>query len=505
MNIWLINPFDELPGEGPEQRYACLARHLSDRGHAVTWITADFHHRKKEMRSAECGVRNEENEESGKPTGAPNAVSAGAKGALPISHLPYSISRMPYSLLLISAPPYTSNTSLRRLRSHRIWARNVRAHLLQQVKSGGMPPPDLILASTPPLEGAAAAVKLGQALHAKIVVDVMDRWPENWLTLLPSARPVQALGRLLLTPWTRLARRVFREPDALCAQSQAFADYAANRGQRLARRGGVERRSDVAPTSPTPRSSASSPPKRKLWSSLPALPHSKDASRPSPTPHVCHLGASPRMPYSVSRIPRACEPFPSPTSPDLSPLPSNLFQIVYLGAMGRFYDIETVLQAMAHAKRDGRLWQLTLAGTDPEGIWQRRVAELGLEDSVSLPGYLQKEALETTLTSSHVGLIPMNPSSGVAVPYKVGDYLSHGIPIISSLPGELETHLLQSGAGLQYRFGDPVDLFRVLSTVAEDAVFRTQAPAAAKSLFETHFNREITYPLWAQWLENIAP
>lgn len=171
--------------------------------------------------------------------------------------------------------------------------------------------------------------------------------------------------------------------------------------------------------------------------------------------------------------------------------------------MGRIYDIETLLQTLRIAADKGQNWHATLAGTDPEGRWQKRRDELGLEDRVHFTGFLQREALHALLSSAHVGLIPMNPASGVAVPYKAGEYLAAGLPIVSSLPGELQEMLQTSGAGRCYRFGDPEDLYRVLNAAADDTDFRAHAPAAAKNLFKTHFNREVTYPLWAEWLESL--
>lgn len=328
MQIWILNPFDELPGEGPEQRYACLARHLLARGHTVTWITADFHHRLKQRR-------------------------------LPPADLPPGL-----DVLLVRSPAYPRNTSPRRLRAHRVWARNARTLLLQQVRSGERPPPNLVLASTPPIEGAATALKLAEALGASSVVDVMDRWPDNWLLLLPSFPALQFLGRLLLSPWFRLTREVFRKADALCAQSRAFADFASQ--------------STTQNPQPTP--------------------------HPSPC-HICPLGAPPPA---------------HPPSPAPPPFPLH---ILYVGAMGAIYDIGTVLGAMKRAQREERDWRLTLVGTDPENTWRRRAKEMGLGDRVTFPGYVHGGDLESLLNTAHLGLVPLNPASGVAIPYKVGNYL----------------------------------------------------------------------------------
>jgi len=494
MNIWIFNPFDELPGEGPEGRFACISRHLSARGHWVTWVTADFHHRLKRKR-----------------------------------HAP---GPSPYEILLIPAPAYSKNTSMQRLHSHGVWARNVRAHLLQEVKSGALPSPDLILASTPPVEGAAAAIQLGKVLHAKVIIDVMDRWPENWLPLLPKLPGIRVLGRLLLTPWFRLSRKVFREADALSAQSQAFGEFALGkrsegRGQRFGQEGeGANgdgsatlrsRRGEGGQEVPAHPPQADTEIRAPLCDTpLPLGGELAETPTPHSKPHICHLGASaaPEAKKGSTRelcafdihslaVDKSAQLHGLTPFADLNPLTSDL-SILYLGAMGRFYDIGTVLRAMGIAKREGRSWRLTLAGTDPNGQWQSKAAKLGLADTVRFPGFVQAGELNELLQSAHMGLIPMDPASKVAIPYKAGDYLAHGLPVLSSLPGELETLLTESGAGLNYRFGDAEDLYAQLSRFADEPDALAKARAAARNLFRDHFDREITYPQWAEWIEAVA-
>ena len=52
LSIWIVNPFDDIPGEGlPPLRYWSLARVLAGRGHDVTWWTAAWSHRRKAPRA----------------------------------------------------------------------------------------------------------------------------------------------------------------------------------------------------------------------------------------------------------------------------------------------------------------------------------------------------------------------------------------------------------------------------------------------------------------------
>ena len=92
MRVWLVNPFDPLPGD-PEQegRYGTLARMLVDSGHEVTWWTSQFSHRFK------------------KPVDRQVIESTCSQLGLKVNFIP--------------APPYTKNVSLARLWNHFLLAR----------------------------------------------------------------------------------------------------------------------------------------------------------------------------------------------------------------------------------------------------------------------------------------------------------------------------------------------------------------------------------------------
>jgi hypothetical protein len=48
--VWLVNPFDPIPGEEEQlRRYAYLAASLREAGHRVVWWSSDFSHRFKRL------------------------------------------------------------------------------------------------------------------------------------------------------------------------------------------------------------------------------------------------------------------------------------------------------------------------------------------------------------------------------------------------------------------------------------------------------------------------
>lgn len=184
LSVWLVNPYDDIPGEGlPPLRYWSLARVLAARGHDVTWWTATWSHRRKAIRTAPVGIREDEG----------------------------------FALRLVAVRPYEKNVSFARLGSHRDFGRTFERLASESVSSGQLGRPDIILASLPPFEGPEAAARLARRLDATFVLDVMDVWPETFDRLLPGP----AFVRRLLTPF--FLRSMYRRRAELVAAADAVS------------------------------------------------------------------------------------------------------------------------------------------------------------------------------------------------------------------------------------------------------------------------------------------
>jgi len=184
--IWIVNPFDPLPGD-PEQegRYATLARLLTARGHRVTWWTSSFSHRfKRPVDQA--------------------AIQAACQSC-------------GIDPLFVPGPPYSRNVSLARLWNHAILARNFRAAAARCAER-----PDVIVASSPPPGLAWSATRLGRALGAKVVIDVQDLWPDAFTCLAPRVlRPALAPA---IWAMRRNIRRAAAGCDAIVGVADAYVE-----------------------------------------------------------------------------------------------------------------------------------------------------------------------------------------------------------------------------------------------------------------------------------------
>lgn len=123
-------------------------------------------------------------------------------------------------LKLVPVSPYRKNISLRRVWSHLRYARGIARQAEAHVAAHGKP--DVILFSVPPMEAGSVALKLGRKYGAKVLLDVMDAWPEALLRL-PMAAIAQGEGRRgqgsgkILSSWLRHLRT-----SASSVESQTF-------------------------------------------------------------------------------------------------------------------------------------------------------------------------------------------------------------------------------------------------------------------------------------------
>ena len=192
MIIWLVNPFDPLPGD-PEQegRYATLAGLLVAKGHDVTWWTSSFSHRFK------------------KPVDQQAVTTACEATGIDIRFL--------------SVPSYQQNVGMSRLWNHYLLANCFRKAVRTEPN-----PPNIILTSIPPPMLARQAAIFAKEYKAKVIVDVQDLWPETFYRTAPAL--LRPLFPLILTPWHKAACSVYTAADAIVGVADEYVNRAVKLG-----------------------------------------------------------------------------------------------------------------------------------------------------------------------------------------------------------------------------------------------------------------------------------
>ena len=348
-------------------------------------------------------------------------------------------------LRLLHGFGYQENISLRRIADHMQVAR----HFAQFAPSA--PQPDLILCSLPTLELAVAATRYGNRSGVPVVIDVRDLWPDIVLELAPAwARPMW--NGLLLPVW-RQARVACRTATAICASSPRFVDWGlrhANRARTVLDRDFPFGYATFAPEADKLTAA------NDFWRSQGVAPD------------------------------------------------GNGFIACFFGTMGDQFDLETVIEASRLLENRGIPIQVVLCGAGPRLELLKQQAR-GLA-SVRFPGWVGAAEIWVLMRRASVGLAPYLDNAGFAdnYPNKTIEYLSAGLPVVSSLRGYFRELLDQYGFGVSYTSGSPQELADALAAIFSNPVLRAGMSRRAHAVFQEHFEAGKVYGAMIDYLIEVT-
>ena len=139
-------------------------------------------------------------------------------------------------------------------------------------------------------------------------------------------------------------------------------------------------------------------------------------------------------------------------------------RLVCLGRLAGGKGLETLLVAFQRLRQSGHAAQLDLVGEGPLEGWLRdRVCELGLEDSVRLPGFIRPAS--DALRLARIGILP---SLHEGFPNTLIEYWAAGLAVVASdLPGVREA-MGETPAALVVPPGDSAALEQAMLALLED-------------------------------------
>ncbi len=403
MRVWLVTAAEPIPSDGVRpMRFMGLASALVARGHEVTiWTQTFFHHTKRHRFESDTEYE--------------------AEG---------------YRVIVLRTWGYRKNISLRRYVSHWHFARRLAAAMPLQ------PQPDVVVAALPPLDTVSAAAAYAERRGIRLVVDVIDPWPDVFVSLLHPR--LQRLSRMCVTPLASQARAAMRRAAAITALSSSYASWA----------------------------------------------RSLEADRPIP--------AATFFPAVHLRRPRE-----TAGANGVRARASDHVRFVYAGALGRSYDVATVIAVagMLSDAGEGRA-EFVIAGAGPGRPALERLAS-GLPN-VRFTGWLGAPQLDDLFASSDVGIACYRRRATQTVSYKLFDYLGAGLPIVSSLDGEMAEILAREGIGWNYPPEDARALSALVKRILDEPATISPMAQRARAFAESHGNAETIYPAMAAFIDGTS-
>ncbi len=350
-----------------------------------------------------------------------------------------------YEIRFLHSIGYRHNVSLRRMIDHAGVAKKFRSCAPE------LPRPDVILCSLPTVELCNAALDFGIDHNIPVVLDVRDLWPDLFLDVAPNwARPA---ARALCTPLFRAAERACRRANGLIGTTKHYVDWALAKAGR--RRGALDRDFPLAyREAPPPESELADA--RRFWAEKGLQEN------------------------------------------------SGSFVACFFGVFGRHAEIPVVIDAASKLARQGCGVKFVLCGLGPNFEKCRELA--GDCPNVIIPGWMNAAQIWTLLRISAVGLAPFvsNENYLANIPNKPIEYLSAGLPVVSSLQGALAELLEQNDCGRTYPNGDSKALAAMLADLYSRVDLRERLAFNARRLYASRFVAERVYADLAEYLRHVA-
>ena len=177
--------------------------------------------------------------------------------------------------------------------------------------------------------------------------------------------------------------------------------------------------------------------------------------------------------------------------------------VCFFGTLGHQFDIDTVIEAARRIEPRRRV-QFVLCGSgDRLEDFRRMAADC---QNVVFPGWVDAPKIRALMKIASLALAPYRstPDFEASIPNKAIEYMSGGLPILSSMKrGILHALLIEHDCGKCYE-GDPQRLADTICDLGNTSERLDEMADNASRLFEVRFTASKVYGEMAVYLEEIA-
>ena len=331
---------------------------------------------------------------------------------------------------LLKSTGYRRNISLARFIEHAGVARAFARRARE------LPNPDVILCSLPTLELCAEAVAFQKREKVPVLLDIRDLWPDVYYRVVPKV--FRSLLRIVLHWQERKASLALRNASGIIGISPSYLDWGLARAERS--------RGDLDATLP-------------FGYNFDEL---SDDEVEKARNYLFSLGVT-----------------------------NHRTIVWYVGTMGLSYDLAPVIKA-AHKfemRSDSPLFVISGTG-DFESHWKKQAE--GLSNTV-FTGWISRLEIGWLRQNASIGLQAYASGAPQGFANKTSEYLSAGLPIVSSLAGENAEFLRSSGAGIVYDANNPESCYEAIDRLISNRKLLGEMAANARRAFDDCFSTNATF------------
>ncbi len=344
-----------------------------------------------------------------------------------------------YFINMVYASGYKNNYSLARIIHHRRMAKN----LSNQLRN--CEPPDVILSSFPTGEITLALIKYGKMKNVSVVVDIRDLWPDIFIHFIPDY--FKCIIKKIVEPLFH-TKKIMKNANSIIAISEQYLEWGISLAER----------------------------------------------KKSNLDKVFYMGY-PQVEINTKELKEA-ELFW-----DNLDVRVDQFVCCFVGSINRHYNFNTLIAAMKILQKKYLDIKFVICGTGSH--FERLEKISGGLTNIILPGWINQVQIVTLMERSKVGLCPYSKKNIISLPNKPFEYFSGGLPILSTLQGELEQINIKHKVGITYKAENVQSFLKAFFQIYNNKSERKIMENNARKIYENYFSSEKVYSKLIKYLEEI--
>ena len=307
--------------------------------------------------------------------------------------------------------------------------------------------PDIVVTNYPIIELSDAVINFCKKKNIPSIVDIRDFWPDIFYETLP--KKIKFIGHIIFLPWKVKAKNIIKNVTAVSGISDEAIRWARKKNNQT-----------------TKHNDKSFPLAYENNSEFSFNQEFLDKNELDPSAHSIYC---------------------------------------FFGSLSNRIELNTVINAaeLFHKKNNKKI-KLVICGSGE--MTNILLDKSKTTPSLILPGWINKNEINTLLSVSKAGLLPY-PSSLDFVrsyPNKVGEYLSKNLPILSSVQGEMEALLKDRNCGITYKNKSAQSLVEAIEFIEDNENQRVIMSENAKKCFQEKFDSNIVYKKYVKYIESIS-
>ncbi|MDU5838435.1 MAG: glycosyltransferase [Pantoea sp.] len=183
-------------------------------------------------------------------------------------------------------------------------------------------------------------------------------------------------------------------------------------------------------------------------------------------------------------------------------------RIVSVARLTEKKGLDVAVKASEILKQRGGQFEFTIIGNgDQDEMMREHIANAGLEDCVSMPGFKPQEEIRAALSEADIFLLPSKTAADgdmEGIPVALMEAMAVGLPVVSTFHSGIPELIENNVSGWLVPENDAEALADTLFRLSQGDIDVAPVVAAARRKVETEFNQHIAYGELARLLEQLA-